>query len=204
MRNHTCTHPGCKEFRVKRNLCFKHWRVWNASPDRPTPPPPPGPCTVDGCTTLSYCRDLCGMHYNRLLRYGSPSQTLERDRSCLIIDCRNQASWITRLCSEHAHHPSPTAAERWRAWIKPGYYGVHRRVYRLKGAARLHACINCGLQARHWAYDHKDPDELTDESVGLLYSHNTDHYQPMCQFCHAQLDAAHRRQARALSSGVPR
>lgn len=197
MAHLTCTHPGCKEYRVKRRLCFKHWKVWNSSPERPPRPDLPGPCTSDGCTKVSYCRDLCGMHYNRLLKYGRPSKRVERARLCVVDDCENQASWITWLCPGHAHHPSPTSTQRWRTLIKPGYYGVHRRVYRLKGAARLHICVDCGQQAHHWAYDHGDSRELIDRN-GLVYSTETGHYRPMCRLCHAALDVAHRRLAQAV------
>jgi len=38
-------------------------------------------CTVDDCNRPVSCRELCGMHYSRLARHGSPSITLRTRHS---------------------------------------------------------------------------------------------------------------------------
>lgn len=82
-----------------------------------------------------------------------------------------------------------------------GYNAAHRRVCTDRGRAREHACAaNCGRQAQHWAYDHKDPNEhvedvpvlgatpMFDRTVTLTYSLDSAHYLPLCAGCHAAFD----------------
>src|SRR5690606_2960253 len=39
-----------------------------------------------------------------------------------------------------------------------GYGAAHERVYRKRGRASQHDCVDCGERAEEWSYDHSDPD----------------------------------------------
>lgn len=79
----------------------------------------------------------------------------------------------------------------------PSYEAMHSRLKHRKGLARRLPCVDCGAPARHWSYDHKDPNELT-SPTGREYSANPEHYQPRCRSCHHELDKRYRQ------SGIPR
>lgn len=70
------------------------------------------------------------------------------------------------------------------------YSGAHMRVRRDLGSARAFTC-RCGAQAKQWAYDHADPNEL--QSSGGAYSADPAHYSPMCVSCHKKADMARKR-----------
>ena len=70
------------------------------------------------------------------------------------------------------------------------YRQAHTIVWGAKGRAGDYPCINCGDDARCWAYQHGDPGELVDEK-GRPYSPNPDSYEPMCQKCHRNYDLEH-------------
>lgn len=74
-----------------------------------------------------------------------------------------------------------------------GYYPAHQRVKNLRGAAKQYQCGKCDGQAKHWAYDNADPDEVRD-SEGRRYSLDPNHYLPLCTYCHAAFDAEYRQQ----------
>jgi hypothetical protein len=66
------------------------------------------------------------------------------------------------------------------------YCTAHYRVKKLRGAASTHPCTHCGKVAKHWAYDHADPHELTSDRGP--YSPDPSHYLPLCQSCHKKFD----------------
>lgn len=71
------------------------------------------------------------------------------------------------------------------------YQAVHRRLRVYRGSASKHLCAACQSRARDWAYMHTDPDEKISAKVGLPYSTDLSHYQPLCSSCHNTLDALH-------------
>lgn len=73
------------------------------------------------------------------------------------------------------------------------YRNAHNAVRAERGPANLHQCIWCLGDAEQWAYDHADPNELTDS--GRPYSLTTAHYRPMCTRCHRVYDRLHRTRA---------
>ena len=79
---------------------------------------------------------------------------------------------------EHARL-SPSASE--------GPQAVHSRLYRSRGPAKEHNCVECGNQARDWAYQYSDPNEV-DTPEGRKYSISMEHYSPMCRRCHIRFD----------------
>ncbi len=68
-----------------------------------------------------------------------------------------------------------------------GYSGAHRRVTAQRGHANTHRCSDCGQPARHWSYDHTDPDEQRTQN-GWPYSVDPWHYSPRCASCHKRFD----------------
>lgn len=79
----------------------------------------------------------------------------------------------------------------------PSYAAMHSRLNHRRGLARRRACVDCGQPARHWSYDHADPNEVTSAS-GLEYSTEPAHYAPRCRSCHFAFDQAYRK------TGIPR
>lgn len=74
------------------------------------------------------------------------------------------------------------------------YSGAHNRVLKAKGRAVDHQCTLCGGQAAHWAYDHTDPQAITElvpirgVLTPLEYSLDPARYMPICQPCHRIFD----------------
>lgn len=171
-------------------------------------------CSIDGCAKPARTKsaELCKMHYHRQYRgrpVGDATELKRKQRNpeCHIEGCVNPDT-EAGLCSMHAARkrrhgdplrvithkerdmPTGTAHHNWLG-KDVGYTAAHDRVRRLKGSASQHSCIECGGQARHWSYDHQDPDEnLADvRSANLAaYSDKPAHYQPRCVPCHKQFD----------------
>jgi len=70
-----------------------------------------------------------------------------------------------------------------------GYSGLHIRLRKERGSAGNYKCVHCGGDAKHWAYDHTDPAEQTDEAYGV-YSTDMSRYIPLCVSCHRVFDDA--------------
>lgn len=71
---------------------------------------------------------------------------------------------------------------------EPGYQAVHWRLRQDPVPISSRPCAHCGAASREWAYDHDDPEELSDERYGA-YSLDPAHYLPMCHSCHKRFDA---------------
>lgn len=164
-----------------------------------------GTCEVDGCSKAprSPRSALCNAHYFRKRRTGNTGTAQVSDRKptpCSIAECPEWAS-ARGLCTMHyqrvkAHGsphtvlPNPSGVANWN-WKGDdvGYGAAHDRVRRAHGPASQHACAGCGAEAKHWAYDHGDPDECT--SKWGPYSPDLERYLPMCVSCHKTFDLAH-------------
>jgi thymidine kinase len=74
----------------------------------------------------------------------------------------------------------------------PDYFNSHMRRIRDLGPASALPCTDCGNPARHWSYDHGDPEERStpNPKTGslLVYSMKNEHYVPRCATCHARHD----------------
>jgi hypothetical protein len=110
------------------------------------------------------------MHYKRYQRRGSTDFLPQAERA-----------WPTG-----GEHP------RWKG-TEVSYSGAHMRLRDLRGPASEQPCANCGKQARHWAYDHADPDER--QSPEGPYSTDPTHYLALCVPCHKKADLAYRDKA---------
>lgn len=179
-------------------------------------------CSVPECSAPTKRRGYCYSHYMRAWRYGTPTPDFppkwedirgERFGSLVVLD-RDGVYWVCRCdcggttkvragdlnrgsvttCGDSAtHHRIPVV----------GYSGAHCRVRRDLGAAADHSCVDCGKQAKHWSYDHKDAAELYDVVTGgyvVAYSLDAEHYEPRCVPCHKRydLDRINATPARAL------
>lgn len=90
----------------------------------------------------------------------------------------------TRTCGGHSRLEAPT------------YISAHIRVTRDRGRASDYNC-RCGVPAEDWAYDHADPNELSEydgRGAGRtrVYSADSWHYLPMCRACHRAFDREHK------------
>lgn len=163
------------------------------------------PCVIEGCGRPNAAHGWCQMHYRRWRKHGDPNVvTLElaRAKRCSIVGC--ERSHLARgWCNQHyqrwatygdpAREPltmSDRVGELHPRWKGDAtrYFGVHDRHREKLGPASRQVCQHCGGSARHWAYDHADPNELRDGPTGLLYSTDSDHYIPLCVPCHSRFD----------------
>lgn len=161
-------------------------------------------CSIDGCDRAWYARDWCNRHYNRWRRNGDPgpaaiAECRRYGAGCSVAGC-DRKHQSKGLCSTHLlrvrKHGSTqtvvilTGADHplWRG-DAVSYRAAHARTRRARGSASAQSCRGCAAPAEDWAYDHADPNQLTDER-GRPYSADPARYVPMCRPCHRKLDAA--------------
>jgi hypothetical protein len=162
-------------------------------------------CTVDGCERKPRTRfaEWCNTHYFRVRRTGSAGSAEiwdKRRTPCRVEDCDRLACG-KGFCDRHI--------QRWRRWGDPsrvappatgprhwawsnhaiGYGTAHDRVRRARGSARNQTCQRCTNPARHWAYDHSDPNERQTHD-GIPFSVDPNRYIPLCVPCHKRMDLA--------------
>jgi len=165
-------------------------------------------CSVNGCPrpTRSSGSEWCNTHYFRVRRNGTPGSADIWDRTpkpCAIEGCERTTidgglGWCGAHYQRHKNHgdptyvtPRPTGPDH-RAWVgdNASYRNAHDRVKAKRGRAAEHPCAHgCGQMARHWSYDHTDPDEKHGDEGP--YSLDTDRYAPLCVPCHKRSDLDH-------------
>lgn len=141
-----------------------------------------------------------GQTFGRLLivgiaaRHRSPSgRTATRwiglcDCGELTVALRsNILSGRTTSCNKHGH--GIPLQER------PSYQQMHARIRYWRGKASQFMCVDCGLTAAHWSYDHKDYAQVWGYACNwrkreIAYSLDPDHYEPRCASCHQNFDRA--------------
>lgn len=124
----------------------------------------------------TYCRSCC-TEYTRERYVRKPSPR----RRCQHASCDSPpASRWARYCIEH--HPRRTRTR--------GYAAQHLYVATVRGRAAEQLCAHCTRPADHWAYDHADPDPLTEHRDGHSVSYSADpaHYIALCRSCHTRFD----------------
>lgn len=143
------------------------------------------------------------MHYQRWSRHGDPlkrgsARRYARGETCSIERCEEPLKargWCSMHYSRWRQHGDPLfLAPRRRD--DAGYAAAHDRVKQDRGRAADHSCVQCGKQARDWAYDGKDPDERQGEGRRNAYSLDPAHYQPFCRSCHMKHDGVAPRKTR--------
>jgi len=166
-------------------------------------------CTVVDCQKPQAAGQMCAMHYARFTRHGDPTITvrLRQVGSCNIEGCdepKESKGW----CEKHARRArlngdplivlqgKPASGSLNHNWVgdQVSYEGWHQRVRKAKGAASLHACVDCGDAASDWSYDHASDDERT--SNDGPYALDLDHYVPRCRRCHITFDFAYTGRSR--------
>ena len=174
-------------------------------------------CSVTDCSNPIKRFGYCYGHYMKNWRYGTPTPQ-HPDRwvdirgkviGTLTVTKRVKGGWLclcscgnTRIASagelNRTGDRNTCGAPGAHLDTEPRYAAAHDRVARLHGPASQHPCVDCGNPARHWSYDHNDPDELY--AVGLsanpmAYSANPDHYEARCVPCHKRYDLGRRDSA---------
>jgi hypothetical protein len=181
-------------------------------------------CTVDECgkQTRSTRSPYCEMHYYRLRRNGTTDQLkpwTRHEGACKVDDCESPVDSRWGMCQMHVarvvRHGDPLAVthqkdrdhprgERHHGWLGDDatYVVAHQRVRAWRGSASTHPCADCGTKARHWSYDHADPEERTSDKGP--YSLDPNRYVPRCVSCHKKFDCALLLQQRGTLSAIPR
>lgn len=119
-------------------------------------------CDVELCERQHYAKGWCSMHYMRV-RNGKPLGTWEE---------------------QPRGKPSTNPAGL-------GYRAMHYRIARVRGAARIYLCIDCGDQAQEWSLSKSAVDVHVSEatnSAGKEYSLDVYDYEPRCMPCHRKHD----------------
>lgn len=209
----TCTIEGCGKPRKGRGWCAMHYRRWTLTGD-PGPADSlrvPGEitaCSVDECDTPKRSSGAlyCEMHYGRMRRNGTLEGPRRYDNEICSVDGCSTPRKSNGMCDLHdtryRRHGDPNtviAPEQRRlatgalspSWTgsEATYNAAHQRVKKARGSARKHPCVDCGNEARHWSYDHADPNERFTED-GYAYSTELEHYEPRCVPCHKLYDLA--------------
>ena len=164
MTKSTCEVAECDRPRRKRQWCNGHYQRFldGRAIGGPLRRFTPGAeCSAPGCVRPHKCHGLCEMHADRVGRNGSLAKVSR------ALDA--SPSWVGDDVT---------------------YNGMHHRLKSMLGSARLYGCVECGLTARDWAYDHTDPNEATEDGTGYPYSTDPDRYAPMCRSCHIRFDRA--------------
>lgn len=168
-------------------------------------------CTVNNCTKPIKRKGFCYGHYMKQWRYGTPTPEFEpkwedirgeRFGSLTVVE-REGSMWLcqcdcgrqrTATAGElNRTGEASTCGHRATHRRKPdaGYTAAHERVRRDRGSVTDRACVECGGPARHWSYDHTDPDELYAHGLSrnpLAYSLSPVRYSPRCVPCHKRFD----------------
>jgi hypothetical protein len=111
----------------------------------------------------------CRMHYLRIITHGDPHREYQGP---------NHAGWTGDDVTNR---------------------GLHQRIHKARGKASEYACVDCDKPARHWSYDHSDPNEKHDPEKGP-YSPDIDRYEPRCVRCHKRFDLAFIAQRRGVTA----
>lgn len=183
----TCSLADCERPLKRKGYCYAHymknWRYGTPTPpfgymlDEREPRPPMRPSTKRP--------DLTGRRYGLLLVIRRVRYGWECRCDCGRVVIRKAGGLNrgdNRSCGDRpTHHRTDSA----------GYGAAHDRVRRDRGRIGLHVCVNCGDPARHWSYNHDDPDELYAEGLSahpVAYSLKPEHYSPRCVPCHKRYD----------------
>lgn len=150
-------------------------------------------CAVAECGSRarSAKAPYCEKHYGRVRRGVSLSDRPRRGSiQCVVDECElAEYSQATHLCRNHhlkyRAFGDPRAPHGNRKEVIT-YFSLHDRLRRERGSASAYTCP-CGAEAKHWSYDHLDPEELLSEE-GLPYSLDPGHYIARCVPCHVRFD----------------
>lgn len=167
-------------------------------------------CSVDNCAKPVKRNTYCYGHYMKNWRYGTPTpewpskydNLVLRRYGTLVVLARRGESWLCKCdCGKYrvtrtgdlnrtgAANTCGIAGQHLAD--APSYAAAHARVKALYGPASSHECVGCGNPAKHWYYDHTDPNELHESGLSsnpIAYSAHPSHYSPRCVPCHKRYD----------------
>ena len=126
-------------------------------------------CIIEGCDKKRAAKQMCGMHYQRVKRYGDPS-------------------FVSPPHGKGGNRAKGPEHPNWQG-RDITYITAHCRIRSHRGLAKSYKC-SCGEQAQEWAYDYSDPNPLTGVSRGyqVIFSPDVERYNPMCGPCHRDFD----------------
>lgn len=117
-------------------------------------------CSVPDCDRMVLARGWCSMHWHRNWKNNRP---------------------------EHGRFGPPQPKQKPMA-EDVSYHHVHVRLRAERGRASDRMCEDgCGRKAKHWAYDHSDPNALRSPE-GFPYSTDLSNYWALCSSCHQKHD----------------
>jgi len=202
-----CSVEGCTKRKLARGWCAMHYERWRkhgtTDPQRQF-----AECTVEGCAlpTRSAHSPYCEMHYYRLRRTGTTANPPRITGRCLADGCTADATHggqkfglkTAGYCRMHYLRLKKRGdvnfefrGENVHTWTgdEATNRAVYQRIRWQRGKASEYACVDCGGRARHWSYDHTDPNQRYDPEKGP-YSTDIDRYHPRCVKCHKRFDMA--------------
>lgn len=171
---------------------------------------PDDTCAVTDCAKPTRTYGLCYGHYMKAWRYGTPTPnhprrwvdyTGVRFGSLVATSRTPEGRWLCTcdcgrttivLVGDLRRGTTTTCGDRkHRRRDDAGYAAAHGRCETDRGPAHAHLCIDCGQPAKHWSYDHDDPQERVQVGGygdGCPYSLDPAHYSPRCVPCHKTYD----------------
>lgn len=204
-----CSVDGCSKPVDVRGWCKAHYtrvlRTGDPGPAEIQHKNPGAQCSIGGCSKPVDARGWCMAHYTRWLRTGDVGSVEIWDRSravCSIAGCDLRVNGHS-YCSKHYQrwkaNGDPLKARPkdgpesffWAPRERLLYDTAHNHVHALRGKATEQDCVDCGGQAHDWAYDHNDPDQISEDGK-MPYSADVDHYIPLCRKCHQRFDRQQR------------
>lgn len=160
-------------------------------------------CSVEGCDRESTVKGFCGGHYARFREGREVTGVLRLvapDRGCRVDGC-DRKHCARGYCDLHLARASGRTKLALDAPIRTSLFDLcswaasHARCRALWGSASRYCCIECGKDAKDWAYDGTDPTERLGEtdpngaaSSLVYYSLYPEFYMPMCRKCHVTRD----------------
>lgn len=204
-RKRQCSRCGT-EFQWE-NLGRGSWPRFCSTECREAKPAPLMPeCAVAGCGTRARSGQgiYCEKHYYRMRRTGTTDVTNPRRETrgvCIVDECELTDCGPHGLCPKHLtrlrRHGDPSIRlaparlggddhPQWKAEAI-GYSAAHERVRAIHGSATKHICVDCGVQADHWSYNHGSEHEQCDDN-GRLFSPDHADYSARCVSCHKVYD----------------
>ena len=164
-------------------------------------------CSVEGCDKDVYQgQKMCGSHFMKWYRHGDPLWKMPpryKDitgnvfGNLTVISRVDKGSWLCCCSCGRTLEVNTGDLNRGRTTScgdgkihhrdeHPSYGAVHLRLKTDLGPASNYRCVDCGMQAQHWSYNHDDPREMRSE-LGP-YSADASHYSPRCVSCHKLFD----------------
>lgn len=147
--------------------------------------------------------DLTSERFGSLIVLGRGEQRAYGRRVTWICkcDCGEFSTVVGEALRTGATRSCGCLARRGRKQIT--YVSAHRRIYRSRGPASNHRCVDCGENAQQWSYDGTDEREIFCDVRKMKFSLDENHYAPRCAPCHKRHDNQTRRASTAQKHDAP-